>query len=76
MFLEGGGAVLGSVFAGYVLLVSQGPYPIIVYSVANNIIDSILVVFGPICNFHDPNLVRFYLRMYLKFNEVQFTFHQ
>ena len=30
-----GGGVLGSIFAGYVLLASQGPYPIIVYSVAN-----------------------------------------
>ena len=34
MFLPGGG-VLRLVFAGYVLLASQSPYPIIVYSVAN-----------------------------------------
>ena len=32
---SGGGGVLGSGFAGYVPLVSQNPYPIIVYSVAN-----------------------------------------
>ena len=30
-----GGGALGSRFAGYVLLASQNPYPIIVYSVAN-----------------------------------------
>ena len=36
MFLPGGGrGVLRFVFAGYVLLASQSPYPIIVYSVAN-----------------------------------------
>ena len=31
----GGGGVLGSIFAGYVLLAPPDPYPIIVYSVAN-----------------------------------------
>ena len=31
----GGGGLLGSIFAGYVPLASQSPYPIIVYSVAN-----------------------------------------
>ena len=31
---RGGGGVLGLIFAGYVLLASQNPYPIIVYSVA------------------------------------------
>ena len=30
-----GGRLLGSIFAGYVPLVSQNPYPMIVYSVAN-----------------------------------------
>ena len=30
-----GVGVLGIIFAGYVLLASQSPYPIIVYSVAN-----------------------------------------
>ena len=29
------GGALGSIFAGYVTLASQDPYPIIVYSVAN-----------------------------------------
>ena len=31
----GGGGVLGLMFAGYVLLASQCPYPIIVYFLAN-----------------------------------------
>ena len=31
----GGGRALGSIFAGYVPLASQSPYPILVYSVAN-----------------------------------------
>ena len=30
-----GGGLLGLIFAGYVTLASQSPYPIIVYSVAN-----------------------------------------
>ena len=30
-----GGGLLGSIYAGYVPLASQNPYPIIVYSVAN-----------------------------------------
>ena len=52
---EGGGVI----FAGYVPLASQNPDPIIVYSVTQ-ILDPILVTFGQICNFHDPNLVTFY----------------
>ena len=46
----GGGAweVLGLIFAGYVPLATQSPYPIIVYSVRQ------------ICYFRDPNLVTFY----------------
>ena len=32
---RGGGKVLGLIFAGYVPLASQSPYPFIVYSVAN-----------------------------------------
>ena len=31
----GGGGLLGLIFAGYVLLTSQSPYPIIVYSAAS-----------------------------------------
>ena len=45
---------LGLIFAGHVLLASQSPYLIIVYSGANIIIDPILVTFGKICNFRDP----------------------
>ena len=50
--------MLGFIFAGYVPLGSQQPYPIIVYSVAN--IEPILVTFAQICNFCDPNLISFY----------------
>ena len=46
------GGVLGLIFAD----------PIIVYFVA---IDPILVTFRQICNFRDPNLVIFYLCIYL-----------
>ena len=53
------GGILGLIFAKYVPLASQSPYPIMVYSVANNIIDPILVTFVQICNFRDPNLVAF-----------------
>ena len=53
------GGILGLIFVGCVPLASQSPYPIIVYSVANNIIDHILVTLGQICNFRDPNLVPF-----------------
>ena len=49
-----GGGVPGLIFAGYVSLASQSPYPIIVvYSVANYT-DPVLVTFGQICNFRDP----------------------
>ena len=52
--------LLGSIFARYVL------WPII---------DSILVTFGQICNFRYPNLVPFYLFMYLILNKEHFPFH-
>ena len=39
------------------------------------IADSILATFGHICNFRDPNLVTFYLCMYLILNKEHFTFH-
>ena len=52
---ELGEGVLGSIFAGYVPLASQSPYPIVVYSVVNY--RPILVTFDQICNFRDPNLV-------------------
>ena len=51
--------ILGLIFAKHVPLASQSPYPIMVYSVANNIIDPILVTFEQLCNFRDPNLVPF-----------------
>ena len=35
LYSRGGGGVLGLLFAGYVRLTSQSPYPIIVYSLAN-----------------------------------------
>ena len=66
----GGEGELGSNFAGYVLLASQSPYPITVYSVAY----CRLVTFGQICYFCDPNLVAFHLHMYLIFNKKHFTF--
>ena len=70
-----GGKGIGSTFAGYVPLASQSPYPVIVYSVDNIIIDSILVTFGQICNSRDPNLVTFYLCIFLILNNEHFTFH-
>ena len=51
-----GRVVLELIFAWCVPLASQSPYPIIVYSVAN----PILVTFGQIFNFLDPNFVTFY----------------
>ena len=48
----------GVIFAGYVPLASESPYPILVYSVANY--RPHLSHFGQICNFGNPNLVTFY----------------
>ena len=48
------GGLLGLIFAGYVPLASQSPYPIKVFLWP--LIDPILVTFGQICNFRDPNL--------------------
>ena len=39
------------------------------------IIDPFLVTFGQMSNFRDPNLVTFYLCIYLILNEEHFTFH-
>ena len=50
------GGELALIFSGYVPLASQTPYPIIVRW---SIIDPILVTFGQIFNFRDPNLVTF-----------------
>ena len=71
-----GGGVLGLIFAGNVPLASQSPYPIIVSSVANY--RPILVTFGQICNFRDPNLVTYYfyeLTHFFRLNKEHFTFH-
>ena len=60
---ERGGGVLGLIFAVCMCCWSlTDPNPIIVYFVA---IDPILVTFRQICNFRDPNLVIFYLCIYL-----------
>ena len=66
---RGGRGGLGLMFAGYAPLASQGPYLVIVYSVANN---------RQICNFRDPNLVTFYfyeLTHFFRLNEEHFAFH-
>ena len=47
--------------------------PVIVYAVAN--IDPILVTFGKICNFRDPNLGTFKFNKFVRLNEEHFTFH-
>ena len=39
------------------------------------IIDPILVTFGQVCNFRDPNLVTFHLCIYFILSEEHFTFH-
>ena len=53
-FLNNGGRRLfGLIFARYVPLRSQTPYPIVVHSVANY--RPILVTFGQTCNLSDPN---------------------
>ena len=59
---EGGGGTWVN-FAVYVLLVSRSPYPIIVSSVASY--RPQLSHCWEICNFRDPNLVTFYLCLYL-----------
>ena len=67
------GEVLGLVFAGYMLLASQSPYPIIVYSLAGY--RPHRSHYWEICNIRDPSLVTFYLSMYLILNEEHFTFY-
>ena len=39
------------------------------------IIDPILVTFGQVCNFRDPNFVTFHLCIYFILSEEHFTFH-
>ena len=77
-FLSRGRGILGLIFAGYVPLASQSPYPIIVWACK--------------CNFPDPNFSHFRLQCYwctylinplllkwidpfFKVNEEHFTFH-
>ena len=68
-----GEGLLGLIFAKYVPLSSQGPYPIIVYFVSNY--RPHLSHLLSKCNFRDPNLVTFYLFISLILNEEHFTFH-
>ena len=70
------GAGGGGGFLGYVPLASQSSYPIIVYFKANY--TPILVTFGQISNFQDPNLVTFFflwIEPFFFLNEKHFTFH-
>ena len=60
------GGLLVLIFAGYVWPL-RAPTPL--QSILWPIIDPILVTFGQICNFCVPNLVTFYLRIYLILNE-------
>ena len=69
-----GGEVLWEVFAGYVPLVSQNPYPIIVdfWSVLLPIIDPILVTFGHyslflvyFLDYYRPHLSHFWANNFL-----------
>ena len=50
-----GGGILGLIFAGYVPL--RAPTPL--YSILWPIIVPILVTFGQLCHFCDPNLFSF-----------------
>ena len=63
VWVWGGGGVLGLMFAGYVPLSFHSPYPIIVYFFFQ-LQTPAQSLFGK-CNFRDPNLVTFYLCIYL-----------
>ena len=54
-----GGGLLGLIFAGYVPMASQSPYPIIVYSVSNYR-PHLSHFSANMYSFRDPNLVTFY----------------
>ena len=72
--------MLGVIFARYVLLTSQNPYPIIVYSVPNY--KPHLSHFWSNVIFRDPSLGTFYLpyqsfnvwTQFFRLNEEHFTF--
>ena len=66
----GGGGYLGQFLLGMCLWPFRAPYSLILWPV----IDSLLVTFGQICNFRDPNLVTFYLCMYLTLNKKTLYF--
>ena len=72
--MNSGGGVLGLFFAGYVPAGLAEPLPH--YSVfCGQVIDAILVTFGQIHNFRDPDLVTFYICIYPILNEEHFAFH-
>ena len=69
----GGGGVLGLMFAGYVPLSSQSPYPIIVYFLANyrahlsHFLENVI--------FCDPNFATFYFQCGFKRRNVTLSMH-
>ena len=69
----GGGVLLGLIFAGYVPLASQGPYPIIVYSAANY--RPLLNRFWAKTYFSRSQLSHFLICINLILNKEHFTFH-
>ena len=71
---RGGGRVLGLIFAGYVPLASQSPYPIIVWACKCNFRDPNLVTFGS-KSIDVPPLLLKWIDPFFKVNEEHFTFH-
>ena len=70
----GEGGVLGLIFAGYVPLASQSPYPIIVWACKCNFRDPNLVTFGS-KSIDVPPLLLKWIDPFFKVNEEHFTFH-
>ena len=68
-----GEGLLGSILLGMCRWPLRAPT--LLYSILWSIIDPILVTFGQMCNFRDPNLVTLYLCMYLILNREHLTFH-
>ena len=76
----GGGGGGGSTWVGFCGVCAVGlSKPLPHYkSILWPIIDPILVTFGQICNFRDPNLVTYHfyeLTHFFRLNEEHFTFH-
>ena len=69
-----GAGVLGLIFAGYVPLASQSPYPIIVWACKCNFRDPNLVTFGS-KSIDVPPLLLKWIDPFFKVNEEHFTFH-